>query len=78
LTPTTLIKELLIMKRKMKTHSGAKKRFARTGSGKLIRRKGGKRHILTSKSKDRKRRLSGTVLVDKTKTQALDRLLPYS
>ena len=46
--------------RKMKTHSGAKKRFARTGSGKLVRRKAGKRHILTSK------------------TQALDRLLPYS
>jgi Ribosomal protein L35 len=40
--------------------------------------KGGKRHILTSKTQDRKRRLSGTVLVDKTKTQALDRLLPYS
>ena len=64
--------------RKMKTHSGAKKRFARTGSGKLVRRKAGKRHILTSKAQDRKRRLSGTVLVDKTKTQALDRLLPYS
>ena len=71
-------KELPIMKRKMKTHSGAKKRFARTGSGKLVRRKAGKRPILTSKTQDRKRRLSGTVLVDKTKTQALDRLLPYS
>lgn len=64
--------------RKMKTHSGAKKRFARTGSGKLVRRKAGRRHILTSKTQDRKRRLSGTVLVDKTKIQALDRLLPYS
>jgi large subunit ribosomal protein L35 len=64
--------------RKMKTHSGAKKRFTRTGSGKLTRRKAGKRHILTSKTQDRKRRLSGTVLVDKTKTQALDRLLPYN
>ena len=64
--------------RKMKTHSGAKKRFTRTGSGKLVRRKAGKRHILTSKSQDRKRRLSGTVLVDKTKIQALNRLLPYN
>ena len=63
---------------KMKSVSGAKKRFTRTGSGKLARRKAGKRHILTSKTQDRKRRLSGKVLVDKTKTQALDRLLPYS
>ena len=38
--------------RKMKTHSGAKKRFPRTGSGKLVRRKAGKRHILTSKTQD--------------------------
>jgi large subunit ribosomal protein L35 len=66
------------MKRKMKSHSGAKKRFTRTGSGKLVRRKAGKRHILTSKPKDRKRRLSRKVLVDKTKIQALDRLLPYN
>ncbi len=63
---------------KVKSHSGAKKRFGRTGSGKFVRRKAGKRHILTSKNRERKRRLSGTVLVDPTKTQALSRLLPYS
>jgi large subunit ribosomal protein L35 len=62
---------------KVKTHSGAAKRFAKTGSGKIMRRKAGKRHILTSKRRNRKRRLSGTVEVDATKTLALRRLLPY-
>jgi large subunit ribosomal protein L35 len=62
---------------KVKTHSGAAKRFAKTGSGKIVRRKAGKRHILTSKRRNRKRRLSGTVEVDATKTLALRRLLPY-
>ena len=35
---------------KMKTHSGTSKRFTKTGSGKIVRRKAGKRHILTSKA----------------------------
>jgi large subunit ribosomal protein L35 len=61
---------------KVKTHSGAAKRFAKTGSGKIVRRKAGKRHILTSKRRNRKRRLSKTVEVDPTKTLALKRLLP--
>ena len=61
---------------KVKTHSGAAKRFAKTGSGKIVRRKAGKRHILTSKRRNRKRRLSGTVEVDSTMTLALKRLLP--
>ncbi len=39
---------------KMKTHSGTKKRFKFTGSGKLKRRRSGLRHILTKKSKKRK------------------------
>lgn len=64
-------------KQKLKTHSGAAKRFRRTGTGKLVRRKAGRRHILTSKRRDRKRRLKGTALVDKTSAQALSRMLPY-
>lgn len=64
-------------KQKLKSHSGAAKRFRRTGTGKLVRRKAGRRHILTSKRRDRKRRLKGTALVDKTSTQALSRMLPY-
>jgi large subunit ribosomal protein L35 len=63
---------------KLKTHSGTSKRVSRTGSGKLVRRKAGKRHILTSKARDRKRRLKNVVAVDKTMTLAIRRLLPYS
>ncbi len=43
---------------KMKTHRGAAKRFQVTGSGKLVRRKAFKNHILEKKSPKRKRRLS--------------------
>jgi large subunit ribosomal protein L35 len=63
---------------KVKSHSGSKKRFKRTGSGKFLRKKAGKRHILTSKKRDRKRRLSGAVVVDDTKKAALAKLLPYT
>jgi large subunit ribosomal protein L35 len=62
---------------KAKSHSGASKRFHRTGTGKFMRKKAGKRHILTSKKRDRKRRLSGSVVVDETRAAALRRLLPY-
>ena len=40
---------------KMKTHSGSKKRFRVTGSGKIMRGKACKSHILTKKSAKRKR-----------------------
>ena len=63
---------------KLKTHSGASKRLSKTGSGKLRRRKAGKRHILTSKARDRKRRLKGTTPVDHTMTLSMNRLLPYN
>ena len=43
---------------KNKTHSGAKKRFRVTGSGKLMREQAGKRHLLEVKSSRRKRKLS--------------------
>lgn len=48
---------------KMKSNSGAKKRFRVTGSGKIKRKKAFKRHILTKKSSKTKRNLSGTTLV---------------
>ena len=44
---------------KMKTHSGAKKRFKVTGTGKVLRRSGNRNHILEKKSSKRKRRLDG-------------------
>lgn len=63
---------------KLKSHSGASKRFTRTGSGKLMRRQSGLRHILTTKNARRKRRLSGVVPVSKIDRAGLSRLLPYS
>jgi large subunit ribosomal protein L35 len=62
---------------KVKSHSGASKRFHKTATGKFLRKKAGKRHILTSKNRERKRRLSGSVVVDETRAAALRRLLPY-
>ncbi|MBI3604275.1 MAG: 50S ribosomal protein L35 [Nitrospirae bacterium] len=64
--------------KKLKSHSGASKRLRRSGTGKLMRRKAGRRHILTSKARDRKRRLKGSVVVDKTMTMVVNRLLPYN
>ena len=45
-------------KGKNKTHSGTKKRFRVTGSGKIMRERAGKRHLLEHKSSRRARRLS--------------------
>ncbi|MEA3446606.1 MAG: 50S ribosomal protein L35 [Bacteroidota bacterium] len=50
---------------KMKTKSGAKKRFSITGSGKIKRKHAFKSHILTKKSKKRKRNLTYSGIVDK-------------
>ncbi|MEJ5256410.1 MAG: 50S ribosomal protein L35 [Acidimicrobiales bacterium] len=44
---------------KMKTHRGAAKRFRRTGTGKIVRRRANLNHILEKKSPRRKRRLEG-------------------
>jgi large subunit ribosomal protein L35 len=50
---------------KMKTNSGAKKRFTLTGTGKIKRKHAFKSHILTKKSTKRKRNLTYSGLVDK-------------
>ena len=63
---------------KLKSHSGASKRFHKTGSGKLLRRKAGRRHILTTKDRTRKRRLKAPVEVSPTMLLNVKRLLPYS
>ncbi|MFN4144525.1 MAG: 50S ribosomal protein L35 [Runella sp.] len=51
---------------KVKTNSGAKKRFKLTGTGKVKRKHAFHSHILTKKSNKRKRRLVGFTLVDDT------------
>ena len=62
---------------KLKTHRGAAKRFKRTGTGKIVRSKAFKQHILTSKTRSRKRKLKGTSLVSDQDTAKLRRMLPY-
>jgi large subunit ribosomal protein L35 len=62
---------------KLKTHKGASKRFKKTGTGKVARRHAFARHILTSKSRSRKRKLGQTVVADPTNQHALRDMLPY-
>ena len=60
---------------KMKSNSGAKKRFARTGTGRLKRKKAFTSHILTKKSPKRKRHLRKDTLVDKADQPRMERLI---
>ena len=62
---------------KLKTHRGAAKRFTKTGTGKIVRSKAFKQHILTSKTAKRRRDLRGTTLVDKTDVPRVERMIPY-
>ena len=61
---------------KLKTHRGAAKRFKKTGTGKFMRSKAFKQHILTSKTRSRKRTLRGTVTVAPADQAKLRRMLP--
>lgn len=63
---------------KMKTKSGAKKRFRKTGTGKFKRFRCGKSHILTKKSTKRKRRLRKMTTADPTNVRQMNKLLPYA
>lgn len=60
---------------KNKTHSGAKKRFRTTGSGKLMREQANARHLLEHKSSRRTRRLATDQLVDSNDVKRVKRLL---
>lgn len=62
---------------KLKTHSSTAKRFKITGSGKVVRRKAAKRHLLTKKSASKKRDSGRPVLVDPVDVKQIKRLLPY-
>ncbi len=62
---------------KLKTHSGAAKRFKKTGTGKVKRSKAFKRHILTSKSTKKKRHFDMETLVSKADTPKIKRMIPY-
>jgi large subunit ribosomal protein L35 len=62
---------------KLKTHSGAAKRFKKTGTGKVKRGHSHLRHILTSKDTKRKRKLAKQVVVNKADEKKLKRMIPY-
>lgn len=60
---------------KMKTHSGAKKRFKLTGTGKVMHRKAGKMHLNEHKPSTRTRRLDGDAVLEKGDAQKVKKLL---
>jgi len=63
---------------KMKTKSGAKKRFRVRGSGSIKRSQAFKRHILTKKSTKTKRQLRGATDVHSTNVDSVKAMLPYA
>ena len=62
---------------KIKTCRAAAKRFKKTGTGKLIRNKAYKSHILTKKSQKRKRNLRKATVVDETNVKNMRKAMPY-
>jgi len=63
---------------KLKTHSGASKRFFKTGTGKIKRGQTKTRHILTSKLPKTKRKLGRTLLVSDADYDKVARMIPYA
>ncbi|GKH50002.1 MAG: 50S ribosomal protein L35 [Oscillospiraceae bacterium] len=62
---------------KIKTHSGAKKRFNLTKNGKVKRAHAFKSHILTKKDTKRTRNLRKNTMADKTNVKAIKLMIPY-
>jgi large subunit ribosomal protein L35 len=62
---------------KQKTHSGAKKRFKVTGSGKILHERAGKRHLLEHKPSTLTRRLTGTAEVAPADVKKVKKLLGH-
>ena len=65
------------VKIKLKTNRSAAKRVKITGSGKIMRRKGWKGHLLSGKNASRRRRLTGNFEVDKSERENFKQMLPY-
>ena len=63
---------------KMKTKSGAKKRFRVRGNGSMKRAQAFKRHILTKKTTKSKRQLRGTTLVHSSNVDSVKAMMPYA
>lgn len=63
---------------KLKSHSGSKKRFKVTATGKVKRRQGYKNHILTKKSTKRKRNLRKAAVASVANAATIKQMLPYA
>ena len=63
---------------KMKTKSGAAKRFRVRGSGSVKRYQAGKRHILTKRSTKNKRQLRGITGIHDTNVDSVRAMMPYA
>ncbi len=63
---------------KLKTNSGAKKRFKVTKNGKVLRAKGYKSHLLEAKASKRKRKLRKPALVNSAEQKRVKIMLPYA
>ena len=63
---------------KMKTHSGTKKRFSTTGTGKFVYKKSGRGHLLRKKSSARLRRLKERGMIQTSFETRMRTLLPYA
>jgi large subunit ribosomal protein L35 len=63
---------------KLKTHRGVAKRFRVTATGKVVRRRAAKSHLLTKKTRRKKHSLKKTVVLSRADRQAIKRLIPYA
>jgi len=65
------------VKIKLKTNRSAAKRLKVSGTGKIMRRKGWKGHLLNGKNASRKRRLTGDFEIPKSERENFQQMLPY-
>ena len=61
---------------KMKSHRGAAKRFKKTGTGKFVRNRANKQHILTKKNAKRKRQLRNDAIITPADEKRVKQMLP--
>jgi large subunit ribosomal protein L35 len=73
----TTAKSKIKVKFKLKTRKSAAKRFKVSGTGKVMRRKGWKGHLLSGKNATRRRRLSGAVELTRDNLENARQMMPY-
>jgi large subunit ribosomal protein L35 len=63
---------------KLKTKRSAAKRFKKTGTGKCVYNKKGKSHLLSCKTRKRKRRLRKSAVLSDAMTRSIQRMIPFA